>query len=329
MNPKFRLIVALLLLLMMTAELRSQNSSLMRPQRIDPSYRSALAVPPPPQIPSRQGFRPSRRLDSLAQALPAAADDLGYRAPTAPYADPYVGSPTDPYAAAPSPYDSGRPSPDDGPSDDGPYDDGMAPAIDDRAGYDPYQRMPRPLLSLNEASWTLPPTPPVRVFRKNDVVTIRVDEITRMMAEGIADQRKRTLTEAILTDWIRLDNFRLRPDPQEDGDPGVAAESNDNYRAESFLRSRESLTFNIAATVVDIRPNGNLVLEARKAVRINDNLWETSLSGICRADDIGPDNVVLSKDVIDLEIRKEDRGHLRDGYSRGWLKRFWDRYGPF
>jgi flagellar L-ring protein precursor FlgH len=158
---------------------------------------------------------------------------------------------------------------------------------------------------------------------------IRVDEIARMMAEGVADDRKRTLYEAILTDWVRLVDFRLRPDPQANGDPAVAAESNNRFRAEATVESRESLTFNIAATVVDIRPNGNLVLEARKAIRVNDNLWETALSGMCRAEDIGPDNVLLSKDLMDLEIRKEDRGQLRDSYSRGWLQRFIDRFGFF
>ena len=183
--------------------------------------------------------------------------------------------------------------------------------------FDPYQRVPRPVVSLNEASWTYQPAPPVRTYQRNDVITIRVDEITRMQAEGNSFNRKRTLAELILTDWIRLKDFRLRPDPQRNGDPAVAAESNNNFRAQALLESRESLTFNIAATVVDIRPNGNLVLEARKAIRVNDNLWETSLSGMCRAEDIAPDNVVLSKDLIDLEIRKEDRGHLRDAYSRG------------
>ena len=79
------------------------------------------------------------------------------------------------------------------------------------------------------------------------------------MAEGTAENRKRTLYEAILTDWIRLTKFRLRPDAQANGDPTVAAESNNNYRAESTVESRESMTFNIAATVVDIRPNGTLV----------------------------------------------------------------------
>ena len=88
-------------------------------------------------------------------------------------------------------------------------------------------------------------------------------------------------------------------------------------------------SFNIAATVVDIRPNGSLVLEARKNIRINDNLWETALTGICRPEDIAPDNVILSRDLIDLEILKEDRGHLRDGYKRGWFSRWFDRVQPF
>ncbi len=186
-----------------------------------------------------------------------------------------------------------------------------------------------PPVYIDRASWTYQPAPPVRTFQKNDLVTIRVDEITRVLADGQVNQRKQTLYETILTDWVRLTDFRLRPDPQDNGDPSAAAESNKNFRAQSNIASRESMTFNIAATVVDIRANGSLVLEARKSIRVNDNLWETSLTGICRAQDIAPDNVVLSKDLIDLEIHKEDRGHLRDGYKRGWLARWLDRYGPF
>jgi len=193
----------------------------------------------------------------------------------------------------------------------------------------PYGYPAVPPVMLNDASWTYQPAPPLRVFQKQDVVTIRVDEITRVMAEGNIDNRKRTLFDAIVNDWIRVVNFRFYPQPMIEGEPGIAFQSQSNYRADASVESRESMTFNIAATVVDIRPNGNLVLEARKHIRINDNLWETSLSGICRAIDIGPDNVVLSKDLIDLEIRKEDQGQLRDGVSRGWFQRWVDRFGPF
>ena len=182
---------------------------------------------------------------------------------------------------------------------------------------------------LNRVSWTHQPAPPIRTYNKKDIVTIRVDELTRLQAQGNSQVRKTTLYEAALTDWVKLSDFRLRPDPQDNGEPTVGTESTNNYRAQSSVSSNESLAFNIAATVVDIRPNGLLVLEARKQIWVNDNLWETSLTGICRSQDIAPDNVVLSKDLIDLEIRKDDQGHLRDGYKRGWFQRWFDRVQPF
>ena len=90
------------------------------------------------------------------------------------------------------------------------------------------------------------------------------------------------------------------------------------------------MTFNIAATVVDIRPNGNRCPGSQE----NNSSQRQSVGDFavrampCRKTS-APDNVVLSKDVIDLEIRKRDRGHLRDGYKRGWFSRWLDRLRPF
>ncbi|SMP63522.1 flagellar L-ring protein precursor FlgH [Neorhodopirellula lusitana] len=186
-----------------------------------------------------------------------------------------------------------------------------------------------PAIGLRGVSWTYQPAPPLRQYRMQDIITIRVDEISRAMAEGEADKKRQSLFSAALSDWVKLTRNGFVPDPLEEGEPTVAADSQSTFRSEASIESRESLSFNIAARIVDIRPNGNLVLEARKKYRINDNLWETSLSGICRSQDIGPDNVVLSKDLIDLEIQKEDRGYVRDGYQRGWFQRFFDRVKPF
>ena len=214
------------------------------------------------------------------------------------------------------------------PSGAGPGPAAVSPAAVGPAAVEPATAAGNPVY-LQSASWTHQPAPPMRVFRKNDIVTVRVDKITRVLAEGSAETRKRTLFETVLDDWIRLTNFRLRPDPQGFGDPAVSIDSNNNYRAESEVETRESMTFNIATKIVDVRPNGTILLEGREAIRVNDNLWETSLSGACRVADVGPDNVVLSRDLIDLEIKKEDRGHLRDGYRRGWFQRWLDRAGPF
>ena len=184
-------------------------------------------------------------------------------------------------------------------------------------------------VGLPSASWTYTPTPPLRTFRVQDIVTIRVDEITRMTASGAAQSRRNTLHDAILKDWIAFRNGNLGKDLQSTGDPRITGESNELYRADSTIKSAETMAFNVAARVVDIQPNGNLVLEANKGIGVNDNSWNTSLTGICRAQDIGPDNVVLSRDLLNLQIRKNDQGQLRDGYRRGWLTRWLSEFSPF
>jgi flagellar L-ring protein FlgH len=185
-------------------------------------------------------------------------------------------------------------------------------------------------LPITASSWTYVPAPEVRQFQINDIVTIRVDELARMASRGDSQVRRSTLYDTLLRDWVRLDGlFSVKPSEQADGDPRIQGQNNNTFRANSTLESRESLAFNLAARIVDIRPNGHLVLEAHKTILNNEDMWETSLSGICRSDDIGPDNVVLSRDILDLQISKRERGQLRDGYRRGWLQKWGGIFQPF
>ncbi len=180
------------------------------------------------------------------------------------------------------------------------------------------------------ASWTYQPPQEPRALHLHDIVSIRVDETARMSAEGRASQRKNALYDGVISDWLRFDGFdTVKPATQTDGAPAVKGQLNTTYRANSDVITRETVTFNIAAEIADIRPNGNVVLEAHKSISNNDNRWEVSLSGICQSEDIGPDNVVLSRNLIDLKIDKRENGQARDGYRRGWLTEFLSRIQPF
>jgi len=185
-------------------------------------------------------------------------------------------------------------------------------------------------IMLDGGSWTyFPPVLP-RKIQINDRVTIRVDELASMTQEGRVQQRRTAQYNAVLKDWVGLIGLKaLKPNAQADGDQTIDGQLQQVYRAQGDVEARESLVLNIACTVADIRPNGDLVLEGHRQIRINENSWDVSLIGICRHQDVGPDNVVLSRNIVDMKLDKRERGQSRDGYKRGWLTRLIDEFGPF
>ncbi|GIW94987.1 MAG: hypothetical protein KatS3mg110_3028 [Pirellulaceae bacterium] len=187
-----------------------------------------------------------------------------------------------------------------------------------------------PPYGLERYSWTYIPPPATRKFQVEDIVFIRVNELSRTSSDATLQRRRNALYDFLLNDWVVLNGLRsIKPSPQSDGDPRVRTTHNRLDRAQIQLDTSESLSLNIAARIADIRPNGTLVLEAHKVVRINNEVWEVALSGICRPQDIAENNMILSERIYDLRIYKRELGHVRDGYKRGWFTRWFDQFSPF
>ncbi len=184
--------------------------------------------------------------------------------------------------------------------------------------------------NITAASWIYTPPPPQRTLQIHDIINIKVEETSQTSLIGSAQSRKNALLDIRFVDWLRFDDFdTIKPAVQSDGDKKIGGQDNEVYRADSTLRTRESLSFNIAAEIADIRPNGLLVLTATKVIRNNDNVFELSFNGVCRPESIGPDNVVLSSDIFNPVIEKNERGQVRDGYERGWFTKWFGRLKPF
>jgi flagellar L-ring protein precursor FlgH len=175
----------------------------------------------------------------------------------------------------------------------------------------------------------LPPESIPRQLKEHDIITIIVDYRSRFLSEGNGQARKTQNIQAILQEWVRLDNGDLKPALMNDGEPGIAAQNNSQNRSQSDLELRDTMSFRIAAEIVDIQPNGNLVIEAHQTLRNNEERWRISLTGIVRRESIQPDRTVSSDAIYDLNIDKEEIGQVRDGYARGWLLKWYDKYKPF
>ena len=191
---------------------------------------------------------------------------------------------------------------------------------------DPDQRGP---LRLSDTSYSYVEIEPPKELRLHDLITVMVDESAQVISEGEMDRRKKADGKFALDDWIVFDGLAAIPDPQSKGSPKITGKMENKYRAEGELETRESMRFRIACEIVDIRPNGTIVLEGRRFLQANTEQWELSLTGIARPEDILPNKPLLSEDLASLRIHKREAGHVRDGYRRGWFLRILDRYQPF
>ncbi len=185
---------------------------------------------------------------------------------------------------------------------------------------------------MSNSAWiyqTLPPEAMTRPLEKESIITVLVDYRTVMLSEGSGESIKTGSYSAVLSDWLKFDGKDLFPAPQRRGDPSVSGSLNSQLRAESEIEQRESLTFAMAVKVVDIRPNGNLVLEGRSEIQNNEEVWMVYLSGEVARQQIGPDCTVRDTALANRRIKKYEQGAVRDGYARGWLNQWYGKYKPF
>lgn len=169
-----------------------------------------------------------------------------------------------------------------------------------------------------------------KVHKLHDLVSIRVIENSNFTSEGEVDRRNISSVDARLQNWIELDGLNLGKAKHAGTDlPRARGNYNQQTRANGEITTKDVLQYNITARIVDIRPNGNLVLEARKSMRVDDEIFENALTGTVRPEDIDPKNMVTSDKLAELSITRRTVGHVRDSYKRGWLTRFWDGVNPF
>ena len=96
----------------------------------------------------------------------------------------------------------------------------------------------------------------------------------------------------------------------------------------NILKDTLDLKGKTAVTVVDVLPNGNLVIEGAKVIRTSQQDVYGYMRGIVRPVDISADNIVLSSKVADAQVEFVPAGELSDAQKKGWLLRAWEKVRP-
>jgi flagellar L-ring protein precursor FlgH len=179
------------------------------------------------------------------------------------------------------------------------------------------------------SSMALPKKQP-RTLKQHDLVTIVVNETSQSTIKGTTNLQKSTDLDAKVDSFVKLNLAKMSLDPKA---PAVAPELKGEFSRNSLgdaqVDRADTFTARIQAEVLDVKPNGTLVLQARKHIDNDGEEQEFVLTGICRAEDVGPDNSILSNTLHDLDVKKTTKGSARDTTKRGGLARLLDFLNPF
>ena len=185
-------------------------------------------------------------------------------------------------------------------------------------------------LGLMKASWTAIATPEPKKIKRHDIVTVLISEISESSSEADFERETEGKINAELTDWIRTKDGKLfehaRIATQQ---PALKGTLKSELEKDAKKTRKDRMRDRIAASVVDVRPNGVLVLEASKRYSHNEEIVSLTLTGEVRQEDVLPNNTIMSEDVANLRIVKSTRGAVHGATKRGWLLWLIDVADPF
>lgn len=111
--------------------------------------------------------------------------------------------------------------------------------------------------------------------------------------------------------------------------PEVSASTKLDFQGEGTTSRSTRIIATITCRVVQVLPNGNLLIEGHREVNLNREREYITLRGIVRPEDIGPDNSVLSTAISDAVIEYSGRGVVSEKQGPGFLTRILDIIWPF
>lgn len=177
-------------------------------------------------------------------------------------------------------------------------------------------RRNEPLHSLSLFTIGLPePTQ----WRKNDLLQVLIRETSKISsAQELKTQTKYKNNISSKTITLPLDSLQhLLMEELQTGELELRADRKFDGTGE-YVRD-DDFTARVTARVMEVLPNGHLVIEARTYIETDDEESTLKLSGICDPKNISPAGSILSTDVFDLRIMKENEGELRKANKKGFI----------
>ena len=157
-----------------------------------------------------------------------------------------------------------------------------------------------------------------------DVLTIIISEDSKVDNTAKRDLQKDTTKTSTFDGNMGIDNIL----PKIPGFTMNGAGS-DQMKSKADYKDERSYTDRVSAIVMDVLPNGNLVIVGSRDRQIGGDIQTIEVSGVVRPNDVAFDNTIKSQQVANFRINSKNGGVSAPYTQTGWLGRILDVLWPW
>ena len=179
---------------------------------------------------------------------------------------------------------------------------------------------PKPNGSIFQAGRSIRLFEDNKAFRIGDVLSVTLSESTNASKSAATNTSKGNEVETSVATVFGSTG------PTIDGNLALtnSLDAERSFAGSGDSAQSNSLSGEIAVTVSDVLPNGNLVVRGEKIIGLNQGSEFIRLSGMVRPQDVSTDNIVLSRKIANARIYYGGGGVVAESNAKGWLARFFD-----
>ena len=156
-----------------------------------------------------------------------------------------------------------------------------------------------------------------------DTLTVLLTETTSASTSGSNNLERTSSASSSVTAMGRIPVATLA------NNFNVGYQSDTQFDSSGAASNTNSFSGSITVTVIDVYPNGNLLVSGEKQIAIGRETQYVRLSGVINPTFLGVNNQINSTQVADARIEYKGNGPIDEASAMGWLARFFLSIMPF
>jgi flagellar L-ring protein FlgH len=161
-----------------------------------------------------------------------------------------------------------------------------------------------------------------------DILTVKVNINDTAQFQDQTQLNRTTTEDTEITNFIGANTFTGAARAVLPGSV-LTASGNSQMNGQGTINRQDQLLTNVAAVVTQLLPNGNMVIEGKQEVRLNNEVRELVVAGVVRPEDIESDNTVELHKIAEARLAYGGRGTLTNIQTERWGQQVVDVVLPF